>query len=71
MTGLRASALPSGAKLRAAGRVLERARTFSDAPAGEALWYENSNGLAEIAINCGRADASLGLAIGSAVEIVV
>jgi S-adenosylmethionine hydrolase len=34
------------------------------------IWYENSNGLAEIAVNRGRADRDLGLAIGSPVEIV-
>jgi S-adenosylmethionine hydrolase len=62
--------LPSGARLAAAGRVLERARTFSDLPPGDAFWYENSNGLAEIAVNQGRADRTLGLAIGSPVEVL-
>jgi S-adenosylmethionine hydrolase len=70
MTGMRAALIPDGARLAAAGRVLARRRTFSDVPAGEAFWYENSNGLAEIAVNSGRADAALGLAIGSAVAIV-
>jgi S-adenosylmethionine hydrolase len=70
MTGVRAAMLPPGARLTAAGRVLDRARTFSDLPSGAALWYENSNGLAEIAVNQGRADRDLGLAIGSPVEIV-
>jgi S-adenosyl-L-methionine hydrolase (adenosine-forming) len=69
MTGLRAAMLPAGAKLAAAGRVLENATTFSDRPPGAAFWYENSNGLAEIAVSQGRAD-ELGLAIGSPVEIV-
>jgi S-adenosyl-L-methionine hydrolase (adenosine-forming) len=49
--------------------VLERARTFGDAAPGDTFWYENSNGLAEIAVNQGRADRQLGLAIGSAVTI--
>ena len=35
-----------------------------------AFWYETSNGLAEIAVNQGRADRELNLAIGSPVEIV-
>lgn len=69
MTGLRAAMLPPDAKLAAAGRMLERARTFSDRLPGSAFWYENSNGLAEIAVNQGRADRELGLAVGSAVEI--
>jgi S-adenosyl-L-methionine hydrolase (adenosine-forming) len=69
MAGLRAFMLPPDARLAAAGRVLERARTFSDRPAGDAFWYENSNGLAEIAVNRGRADGDLGLTIGKPVEI--
>ena len=68
MTGLRAAMLPPGARLTAAGR--DRARTFSDLPPGAAFWYENSNGLAELAVNQGRADRDLGLAIGSPVETV-
>ena len=70
MTGMRAAVLPGDAKLVVAGRGLERARTFSDQPPGTAFWYENSNGLAEIAVNQGRADRVLGLSIGMAVEIV-
>jgi S-adenosyl-L-methionine hydrolase (adenosine-forming) len=70
MTGLRASMLVEKAKLAVAGRALERAATFSDRPPGVAFWYENSNGLAEIAVNRGRADHDLGLVIGSPVEIV-
>src|SRR5205814_1414918 len=69
MTGLGAALIPDGARLAAAGRVLARRRTFSEVPEGEAFWYENSNGLAEIAVNTGRADAALGLAIGSPVAL--
>ena len=70
MTGLRAALIPDGARLAVAGRVLARRRTFSDVPEGEAFWYENSNGLAEVAVNAGRADAALGLAVGSPVAIL-
>src|SRR5262245_3476713 len=70
MTGLRAAMLPPDAKFVAAGQALERARTFSDQPPGVAFWYENSNGLAEIAVNKGRADRDLGLTIGSPIEII-
>ena len=69
MTGLRAAMLAPDARLAVAGRVLERVTTFSDRPPGTAFWYENSNGLAEIAVNQGRADA-LGLAVGSAVVVI-
>ena len=68
MTGLQAAMLPSDGRLVAAGRVLERASTFSDRPVGAAFWCENSNGLAEIAVNQGRADRDFGLAIGILVE---
>src|SRR5689334_478874 len=70
MSGLRAAMIPDRARLAAAGRVLARRRTFSDVPVGEAFWYENSNGLAEIAVNSGRADAVLGLVVGSPVIIL-
>ena len=69
MTGLRAAGLAADARLRAAGRTLARARTFAEVPPGTGLWYENANGLAEIAVNRGRADAVLGLAVGTPVEI--
>ena len=68
MTGLRAAALPSDAKLEAAGKKFARARTFDDVAPGAAFWYENANGLAEIAVNRGRADA-LGLAVGTPVGL--
>jgi S-adenosyl-L-methionine hydrolase (adenosine-forming) len=70
MSGLRAIMLPRDARLVAASRSLKRAGTFSDQPPNTAFWYENSNGLAEIAVNQGRADRELGLAIASPVEIV-
>jgi len=69
MTGLRAATLSHNPRLAAAGQVLERAETFGSRPPGAAFWYENSNGLAEIAVNQGRADHALGLAIGAPVEI--
>ncbi|HUC11015.1 MAG TPA: SAM-dependent chlorinase/fluorinase [Stellaceae bacterium] len=70
MTGLRAASIPPTARLAAGARVLHRAGTFSDVPAGEAFWYENSNGLVEIAVNSGRADAVLGLGLGSPVVLM-
>lgn len=70
VTGLRAAMLPpDGTLLVSSGRRITRARTFGDVAPGAALWYANANGLAEIAVNLGRADRSLGLVIGSAVAI--
>ena len=70
MSGLRAEMLPTAADLAAGGRRVARARTFSDVPQGSAFWYENSNGLAEIAVNGGRADIALGLTIGTPVAVL-
>jgi len=67
MTGLRAALLPADARLAVAGTSLPRARTFSDVVEGEAFWYENANGLAEIAVNCGSAAERFGLRIGTPV----
>ncbi len=69
MTGLRAATLPAGARLRAGGKSLGAARTFSDVALGEPFWYENANGLAEIAVNQGRADDALRLAVGDPVAV--
>jgi hypothetical protein len=69
MTGIRATALAAGAALCAGGRRIAHARTFAEVPQGHAFWYGNGNGLAEIAVNRGRADAGLGLAVGSPVAI--
>ena len=69
MTGLRASGLPPQCSLSVGGHRLPPARTFSDVAPGEAFWYENANGLAEIAVNQGSAVAALGLAPGQPVAV--
>ena len=69
LTGLRAAVLGDDVELVVAGRRVKRARTFGDVPAGDAIWYENSNGLAEIAVNQGRADSALGLRVGDEIEV--
>jgi S-adenosyl-L-methionine hydrolase (adenosine-forming) len=69
LTGLRGTQVPAEAGLVAGGRSIAPAATFSAVPPGEALWYVNSNGLAEIAVNGGSAAATLGLEIGNAVTI--
>ncbi len=71
MTGLRAAALPAGTRLQAGGKSLTAARTFSDVAPGGPFWYENANGLAEIAVNQGRADDLLNLAVGDPVAVQV
>jgi S-adenosyl-L-methionine hydrolase (adenosine-forming) len=69
MTGMRAGALPEEGRLGVGGRWLTRARTFTEVSVGQAFWYANANGLAEVAVNGGRADAALGLIPGSPVRL--
>ncbi|MDO8704812.1 MAG: SAM-dependent chlorinase/fluorinase [Sulfuricaulis sp.] len=70
MTGLRASTMIPTQALRVGDEVVRYARVFSDAPPGAAFWYENANGLVEIAVNCGHAAVRLGLKPGDPVAIL-
>jgi S-adenosyl-L-methionine hydrolase (adenosine-forming) len=70
LTGLRGECLPVSARLLAGRRSIAHAPTFSAVPSGEAFWYVNSNELVEIAVNAGRADQTLGLAIASEIKIL-
>ena len=69
MTGLRADRLPADARLLAAEQRIPPARTFSAVAPASCFWYRNANGLAEIAVNMGRADRGLGLAVGMPVSV--
>lgn len=71
MTGLRGKALSDKGQIETPdGRKIVRARTFSDVPKGSPFWYENANGLVEIAVNGGRADKAMGLAVGAALRVL-
>jgi S-adenosyl-L-methionine hydrolase (adenosine-forming) len=65
MTGIRAKSLDKQLVLRIDHEDIVNADTFSDVKTGKALWYENSNGLIEIAVNQGTAEEDLQLKIGS------
>jgi S-adenosyl-L-methionine hydrolase (adenosine-forming) len=69
MTALRAASLATNTVLAVAGQCVARQRIFADVPPGGAFWYENANGLAEIAVNGGSAAAVFGLAPGSPVRV--
>jgi hypothetical protein len=70
MTGLRGSTVPEDATLILGDKTrVAHAATFSAVPEGRAFWYENSNGLVEIAVNRGRSADQLHLAIGSSLTI--
>ncbi|MCC7411341.1 MAG: SAM-dependent chlorinase/fluorinase [Gammaproteobacteria bacterium] len=64
MTGRRACTVAPDALLRLGPHALQRRRTFADVPGTTPFWYENSNGLAEIAVNRGSAAALLNIGIG-------
>src|SRR5689334_24229413 len=69
-TGLRAKIVGPDVVLRANNRCFQPVSTFGDAPAGTAVWYENSNAHAELAISEGSAAGSCGLAIGTGVSVL-
>ena len=64
ITGLRAERLKPEQNLKVHHHVFRHARTFGDMPVGQGFWYENSNGLVEIAVNQGHAAQQLGLQPG-------
>jgi S-adenosyl-L-methionine hydrolase (adenosine-forming) len=70
ITGMRAASMPARSAIRIAGHTLAPARVFSEMPPGQALWYENANGLVEIAVNRGDAAGILGLAVGMSFEVL-
>jgi S-adenosylmethionine hydrolase len=65
MTGIRAESLDKQLVLRIDHQDVVNGDTFSDVKTGKALWYENSNGMTEIAVNQGNAEDDLQLKIGS------
>lgn len=64
MSGVRAAARGGGDSWVVGGGMLDRVRTFGEAPPGAGLVYENSCGLLEIAVNGGSAAAAFGLKPG-------
>lgn len=70
MTGVRAVSLNDETILEVHRHRLYWARTFSDVSPGKAFWYENANGLVEIAVNQGRAELKLGVRVGDTVVLL-
>jgi hypothetical protein len=70
ITGLRERAISATTRIEVAGRVLSHARTFGCVAPGVPFWYENANGLVELAVNQGDAGASLGLKIGMPIRLL-
>ena len=69
MTGITATSINKDTVLHVSGMELAYAKIFSAVAEGKSFWYENSNGLVELAVNKGSAEKLLKLSIGSSVEI--
>jgi S-adenosylmethionine hydrolase len=65
VSGLRAASVPPQAAIVAAGMTFSFARTFVEVPKDHPFWYENADGLVEIAVNSGRAVDLFPLAPGT------
>ena len=69
MTGLRARTLSKEAKILIKGHTLAWAKTFFEVPLQSGFWYENANGLVEIAVNQGSAARRYELSQGDEIAI--
>lgn len=68
MTGLHARGAERNTRLLVAGHTLDHAIAFSAAEKGKVFWYENSQGLVEVAANLGNAAEQLKVRIGTPVR---
>jgi S-adenosylmethionine hydrolase len=71
ITGLRAHGHSPAVRLQVGQAVLGHARIYSEVPPGQPFWYENSNGLIELAVNQGRADEVLGIRTGDRISPII
>ncbi len=70
VTGVRASAISEDVQFGVAGQHCVYRRVFAEAQNSVAFWYENANGLVEIAIAGGSAQDSLGIEVGAKLCLV-
>ena len=68
MTGIRGETFNTEAVFKINEQEIHNAKTFSNVSAGQSFWYENSNGLIEIAINKGSVSEVLNIGIGAKVN---
>jgi len=69
MTGIKKSNIDGRQVISIGDLGIKYAQIFADVKQGEPFWYENSNGLIEIAINQGSAEKDLDLSVGSQIVI--
>lgn len=70
LTGIRSSQMDTIGLIDCNGTKIPESRTFSDVGQGELLYYGNSNGLVEIAVNQGRAVDHLDINVGQKIKII-
>jgi len=70
ITGWRAKVTDPEMSLYVGGKVVQPARVFSAVPPGTVFWYENANGLVEIAANRANAALRLGFKAGDPIKLV-
>ena len=68
ISGLRASQVDGQDGIYINSKYLPNADTFGNVSIGEPFWYENANGLVEIAVNQGRADELFSASVGTKIE---
>ncbi len=69
ITGIRAQKLTTSSQIECSGKLFSYAQTFSNVEVGKAFWYENANGLVEIAVNQGKANP-LSFKIGDTISVL-
>ncbi len=70
ITGVRASVISEDVRFEIGGWQCAYQRVFAEAPDSAAFWYENANGLVEIAIAGSSAQDLLGIKIGDELRLV-
>jgi S-adenosylmethionine hydrolase len=61
--------VPQAARVSAAGDRFRHGESFGFAGKGEGLWFNNSAGLLELAVNRGSAAATFDLKVGDPVQV--
>jgi len=66
-TGVRE--VPNDARVSAAGELFKHSESFGFVGKGECIWFINSVGLLELAVNRGSAETTFGLKVGDPVQV--
>jgi len=69
-TGIRADGISRHARINSGNHAFKHSESFGLVNRGDGLWFVNSVGLVELAVNRGNAAAKLGLAVGMPVEVM-